>query len=96
MSVSYSPFTRARQAVGLLNEISAAAKAPFHWEEKFVEGAQLKELWWEPELERHPTEIEMGLYTLQQRGAGTLAKQVWIYFRRWLSRYIPYGWKVNT
>jgi glycosyltransferase involved in cell wall biosynthesis len=87
----YSPVTRARQAVALLNEISMASGKPFYWDGNLIDESQLKNLWWELELERHPTEIEMGLYTLRQRGAGTLAKQVWIYFRRWLARFIPYG-----
>jgi len=87
----YSPIVRARQAVELLNEVSKWMGRPFHWEEKPIQEAQYKELWWKPELEHHPTEVEMGMYTLRQRGASTLVKQIWIYFRRWLARFIPYG-----
>jgi glycosyltransferase involved in cell wall biosynthesis len=90
-SERYATAGRARQALVLLNNISQASGKPYHWEEKLVGVEQRRKLWWTTELERHPTEIEMGLYTLRQRGAGTLVKQVWIYFRRWLARYIPYG-----
>ncbi len=43
-----------------------------------------------PELEEHPTLTEMGLYTLRTRGLLTLLKQEWIYFRRYLARFVPY------
>ncbi|HEX7555016.1 MAG TPA: glycosyltransferase family 4 protein, partial [Leptolinea sp.] len=92
----YSPLTRAYQAHDLLNEISKAAKRSFFWPENFRIPGNQNHLWWDPEVERHPTEIEMGLYTLRSRGPGILLKQIWIYYRRWLSRYIPYGLKLKT
>jgi len=88
---NYSPQARAVQAVDLLNEISESMRRPFHWQAHFDSQADPRQLWWNPELERHPTLVEMGLYTLRHRGAGTLAKQAWIYFRRGLARFVPYG-----
>jgi len=87
----YSPTSRAHQAVQLLNEISKANKQTYSWQEKEYQAGDLQKLWWNPELELHPSEIEMGLYTLRTRGTGVLAKQIWIYFRRWLARFFPYG-----
>jgi len=89
--LKYFPQVRARQAVELLNEVSASLERSFQWQANFNETADLEELGWNPELERHPTLAEMGLYTLRHRGASTLTQQVWIYFRRWLARFIPYG-----
>ena len=88
---NYSPQGRAGQAVELLNEISESLKRPFHWQASFNPQVDPRRLWWDPELERHPTLTEMALYTLRHRGAGTLAKQAWIYFRRGLARFVPYG-----
>ena len=87
---NYAPQARARQAVALLNQLSAGLGRPFRWQANFAERADLKQLWWDEKLERHPTLTEMGLYTLRHRGASTLAKQAWVYFRRWLARFIPY------
>ncbi len=88
---SYAPQVRAAQAVALLNQASAELKRPYCWQANFAESANMQQLWWDESLERHPTLPEMGLYTLRFRGAGTLARQVWIFFRRWLARYIPYS-----
>ncbi len=87
---NYAPLVRARQAGDLLNQISAELKFPFHWRANTGEQAGSNQLWWDEELDHHPTLLEMGLYNLRRRGAGTLAQQVWIFFRRWLARYIPY------
>ena len=86
----YSPQARARQAVAALNEIAAAAGRPFQWECRLAEGDPVT-LDWPEEIERHPTFAEMGRYSLRHRGLATLAGQVWVFFRRWLARYIPYG-----
>ncbi len=91
VSDRYSPVTRGQQAVDLLNEITRELERPFHWEKRPIAEERFKDLWWNPEIERRPTEIEMGLYTLRQRGLATLAKQIWIYFRRWLAKFIHYG-----
>ncbi len=87
----YSPQARARQAVALLNTVAAELGCPYRWQEKFDPPADPQALGWDEELERHPTLGEMGLYTLRQRGAGTLAKQMRVYARRWMARWIPYG-----
>ena len=86
----YSARVRACQAVSLLNEAAAALERPFHWETRLVEGGDLSAYDWVPELERRPTFTEMGLYTLRRRGPRSLAAQMWIFFRRWLAKYIPY------
>ena len=86
----YAPQVRACQAVTLLNEAAAELKRPFHWEYQPVENADLSAYDWPPELERRPTFTEMGLYTLHYRGPRPLAAQMWIFFRRWLARFIPY------
>jgi glycosyltransferase involved in cell wall biosynthesis len=85
-----APQVRARQAVELLNQVSASAGRPLRWEAHFDESLDPKSLWWDPALERRPTLTDMGLYTLRRRGAGTLALQAWAYARRWLARFIPY------
>ena len=43
-----------------------------------------------PEYERHPTYLEMGIYSLRYRGLKTLLKQIWIYFRRLLTPLFPF------
>ncbi len=87
----YTPQVRASQAVSLLNQISRELGRSFCWQVNLAETVDLKQLWWAEQLELHPTLLEMGRYTLRRRGASTLARQAWIFFRRWLARYIPYG-----
>jgi glycosyltransferase involved in cell wall biosynthesis len=87
----YAPQVRARQAVAVLNESAAALKRPFHWDYRPDKSGDPRAYDWAPELERRPTFIEMGLYTLRRRGPATLAAQIWIFFRRWLAKYIPYN-----
>lgn len=86
----YSPRIRAHQLVDLLNEISHTCQFPYTWDNNFNGTGEGREFWWPERLEFRPTEIEMGLYTLRTRGLRTLLKQVWIYFRRAVARYIPY------
>ena len=43
-----------------------------------------------PEYERHPTYLQMGIYSLRYRGLKALLKQIWIYFRRLLAPIIPF------
>ncbi len=87
---NYLPQVRARQAVDLLNQFSAELGRPYRWQAQLDPQADLTRLWWNEALDRHPTLLEMGLYTLRRRGAGALAQQVWILFRRRLVRFIPY------
>ncbi len=42
------------------------------------------------DAERTPSLIRMGLYNLRYRGAGTLLRRVWVYFRRLLAPIFPF------
>ncbi len=87
---NYSPQVRARQAVDLLNLISSELGRPYRCQVRFDPQADLTRLWWDEAVDRHPNLLEMGLYTLRRRGAGTLAQQIWTFFRRRLAPVIPY------
>lgn len=86
----YSPQARAGQALALLNETAAALGRAYHWDGQPAENGDLSNFDWAPEIERRPTFTDMGLYTLRHRGPKSLAGQMWIFFRRWLAKYIPY------
>lgn len=42
------------------------------------------------QLEKQPSLITMAGYSLRYRGMGTLIKQIWVFFRRFISPLIPY------
>ena len=42
------------------------------------------------QMEKSPSLIRMAYYSLRHRGMGTLAKQIWIFFRRLISPLLPY------
>ena len=86
----YAPRVRSLQALAVLNEAAAALGRPFRWDGRLDESGDPRAYDWAPELERRPSFTEMGLYTLRRRGPATLAGQIWIIFRRWLAKYIPY------
>lgn len=43
-----------------------------------------------PEDEAHPTMPELALYSLKNRGIGTLLGQIWVFFRRLVSPIFPF------
>jgi len=87
----YTAQVRACQALEVLNEAAAALKKPFRWELQRNDHADLSVYDWTPELEDHPNLAEMGLYTLHHRGLKPLVAQIWVFFRRWLAKYVPYN-----
>ncbi len=90
-SAGYAPEVRSRQAIALLNEAASTLGRSFSWEYHPAEALQPAEYDWPPEFERRPTFAEMGLYTLRNRGMRTLTGQTWVFFRRWLAKFIPYA-----
>ena len=92
VKLHYHPSVRARQLVETLNSMI---------DQKFdqqntllINGVSQTELlesfWNKPDLERSPTLIQRGLYTLKYRNLRTLLQQVWIYFRRMVAPIFPY------
>jgi glycosyltransferase involved in cell wall biosynthesis len=86
----YTPLVRAQEGARLLNEISAALGCVFRIDINLDRVAASPQLWWSSDSERQPTLLRMAVYTTRRRGVMTLLKQVWIYFRRWLAKFIPY------
>jgi O-antigen biosynthesis protein len=87
----YGPRARARESAARLNEICAALGAGLHIEIPEEVPPASPHLLWTVDDERQPTLLRMALYTVRRRGLLTLLRQVWIYFRRLLARFIPYG-----
>jgi hypothetical protein len=88
----YHPQVRARELVDTLGSLSAA---DLHRRDR--DGDVLPQIidphqhfWTCAQYEKTPTLFQMGLYTLRQRGIATLARQVRIYIRRFLSPIFPY------
>ncbi len=89
----YTPPERARSAVETLNAVGLHLNRPLGLEFSPNPAQDPAQLGWPPEADAYPALTQMALYSLRRRGPGTLLKQVWIYLRRLLSRWIPYGGK---
>ncbi len=91
----YSPAVRAVQAVGLINAILDHFRSPLP---RLIQPAVLDttdpetfhHLWTTRAFEQHPTLFERGRYTLRVRGAATLAREMWVYFRRLAAPLFPF------
>jgi glycosyltransferase involved in cell wall biosynthesis len=91
----FAPWMRAEQIRLTLNEISATLGYDYCIPEPpmrlYPEGAENAHRLWTSEAEElHPTLVERGLYSLRSRGAGTLAKEIWIYLRRLAEPLFPF------
>ncbi|MGB9668931.1 MAG: glycosyltransferase family 4 protein [Anaerolineales bacterium] len=91
----YSPWVRAEEAVKLLNSITQTLRP--NWEllpelqiQPILNPKDYQHLWISPDLEKHPTLLERGLYTLHTRGMMILLKEIWIFLRRLFSPIFPF------
>ncbi|MDD5467922.1 MAG: glycosyltransferase [Anaerolineales bacterium] len=90
--VRYHPATRAIERATALNEIAQSVSGRAYWE-----GHQKRLVFDETlifttsvAMERRPTYLERGLYTLRHRGPFTLMVQIWILIRRLLAIFLPF------
>jgi glycosyltransferase involved in cell wall biosynthesis len=92
---SYSPSTRAGEFLKILQKVTARELKPATIQRKksghTPSGpAPMNTIQKMDQMERVPSLARMAYYSLQHRGVGTLAKQTWIFFRRSISRWLPY------
>jgi glycosyltransferase involved in cell wall biosynthesis len=88
----YHPSVRARGFVEILHAmLGLKFDVPNNDLDNSDSQTQLLESFWnKPNLERSPTLIQRGIYTLRYRDLRTLLQQVYIYFRRMVSPILPY------
>jgi len=85
-----SAMNRSSEWPAKLQEICLISGKPAVWEnfERFSDQVEKSSNWtpesWrlDPEIEEHPNRLEQGIYSLRHRDVGTLARQVWVFFRR--------------
>ena len=87
----YTPRVRAHQAVDLLNQIAEHFGQPAQWQITEESDQEHPQYNWPVDWEAGPSLIELGWYSLRSRGIITLLKQIWITFRRFIARWIPYS-----
>jgi len=96
---SYHPARRADQLSSLLENISMQLRGESFWktaqptrEALALKANQLQDQQYRLPFayEQPPSLIEMGFYSLRNRGLITLLKHMWIYFRRSLSPLFPF------
>ena len=88
----YHPRLRARELVMMLEEMLNQKLGPAHEpmgvdSDIFVTGSTACD---SAILDRDPTLLQRGLYTLRYRNLLTLLKYIWIYFRRMVAPIFPY------
>ncbi|MBN1370805.1 MAG: glycosyltransferase family 4 protein [Anaerolineaceae bacterium] len=95
----YHPVTRATQLVQILDEMSLKLRGQPFWPEDKPDAIAIAERahsmsqgkrWLPRRYEKDPSNFELGLYSLRHRGLKTLARQVWIYFRRLVAPIFPF------
>ena len=95
----YHPVTRATQLVQTLDEMSQQLRGQSFWQEDRPDAGAIAERarstsrgkGWQPRrYEKDPSNLELGLYSLRHKGLKTLARQVWIYFRRLVAPIFPF------
>lgn len=96
VTAKYHPMLRAGQAVELLNQVSQSLNNAQHWQTitpppvyPSLESL-LAEYGINLNLEKSPNLFQLGMYVVKQRGAVTLLKKAWIFFRRKLAPIFPY------
>jgi glycosyltransferase involved in cell wall biosynthesis len=88
----YHPLVRAHELVDTLKSM-LGEKFDLPQDDLSTNQSQnklLQSFWSSAELERSPTLIQRGLYTLRYRNLRTLLQQIWIYIRRMVSPLFPY------
>jgi len=83
----YHPQVRSRELVSTISQIVEKLNYP-KFEARPRINQDLERV--TPEYERHPTYLQMGIYSLRNRGWKTLLKQIWIYLRRLLAPIFPF------
>jgi len=91
----YAPWKRATEICALLNDAFEQLGVELRLSHNNVytpieDPRALRHLWLTAEVERHPTLVERGLYTLRTRGARVLLKEIWIFFRRLVAPIFPF------
>jgi hypothetical protein len=87
----YAPWERAEQAVAALHTsgLEMNANLPTGLSSG-IDPLQRRDLWMSVDIEKHPTTVERGLYSLRTRGLATLVKEVWVYLRRLAAPIFPF------
>lgn len=91
----YNPWLRGQTFVECLEDLSKQTGREFPALPSVKlpdlhDGAALTGFQFGPEDEVHPTMPELALYSLKNRGIGTLLGQIWVFFRRLLSPIFPF------
>jgi glycosyltransferase involved in cell wall biosynthesis len=88
----YHPIVRARQLLNTLNGITGNKfELEFNSLNRLSPETKITGTYWSSaDLERSPSLLQRGLYTLQHRNLPTLLKQIWIFIRRTVSPLFPY------
>jgi glycosyltransferase involved in cell wall biosynthesis len=92
VKLHYHPLVRARELTGTLNSMlgDKFALPNIDLSLDIPQDRLTQSFWSSADLERTPTLIQRGLYTLRYRSFRTLVQQVWIYIRRMISPIFPY------
>ncbi len=93
---SYSPWARAREALGALGGLlQETGGSDYGFRKREVlpppNPQEARSTWSNPRAEAHPTLAERGLHTLRSRGPGTLAGEVWVWLRRLAAPLFPFN-----
>ena len=83
----YNPQVRSRELISTTSQIVEKFKFP-KFDPLPRTNQALEKI--TPEYERHPSYLQMGIYSLRHRGWKTLLKQIWIYIRRLLAPIFPF------
>lgn len=88
----YHPALRAQQLVELLNTICSPTFSFLYDPIAADTSTVIKKLgvWSSAPLERTPTYIQRGMYTIKHRNIQTLVKQIWLFIRRSISPLFPF------
>ncbi len=95
----YHPRVRSQELVNTLNQIHVHASGRPLWTRPPSHGLPIPvhkndpfgdPIWLSETVEQDPTLARMAWYSLRHRGAHTLLKQLWIYFRRLISPIFPF------
>lgn len=89
----YAPWLRAIEIVNTLNQILDFLNVSFERFERndILIPEKLDEISVPSNQENIPTLINRGIYSLRYRGMITLLAEIWVYFRRSISKVIPFS-----
>lgn len=86
----YTPQQRAGEAVATLNTVMEAFKREKGFQFKPQVNSPSTQFYWPVAWEKRPSLLQMGMYSLRNRGLKTLLQQARIYLRRLVSPFLPY------